>query len=273
MSNLINNNTPVERYLMKFPSGGELEYFVKREDLSTNPPLPALAKLRGVYKRMLKLKEQGVKKIAVFDTRISKSGLGCAGLANEIGDIEVTNFYPHLISQIGVPENQQKVLDIGHKIQGMKGGRTAVLYSQMKKIAEKEGMYAMPLGLVVVESVQGVIEECDNLPFIPETIVMPVGSGMMLAGVTIALSGKVKKIIGISAGMSPSRQRKRISDLLGVDLPINVEIIKSEKSYYEPEEIETPFPSSPWYDKKAYKWMLENFDKLDGRVLFWNVGV
>jgi len=96
---------------------------------------------------------------------------------------------------------------------------------------------------------------------------------MMLAGVTIALSGKVKRIIGVSAGMSPARQRKRIMDLLGVDLPINVEIIMSDKDYYTPEEIETPFPSSIWYDKKAYKWMLEHFNELEGRVLFWNVGV
>lgn len=273
MPNLINNNTPVEEYYLVYQNGGIKKYWVKREDLSTNYPLPALAKLRGVYKRMIKIKEQGIKTIAVFDTRVSKSGLGCAGIANEIGGIDVINFYPHLVSQIGVPENQQKVLDIGHKIQGMKGGRTAVLYSQMKKECEKMGYYPMPLGLVVNESVDGVIAECDNLPFTPDTIVMPVGSGMMLAGVTIALSGKVKKIIGVSAGMSPSRQRKRIMDLIGLDLPNNVDIIISEKSYYEPEDIETPFPSSRWYDKKAYKWMLENFDKLEGKVLFWNVGV
>jgi 1-aminocyclopropane-1-carboxylate deaminase/D-cysteine desulfhydrase-like pyridoxal-dependent ACC family enzyme len=72
----------------------------------------------------------------------------------------------------------------------------------------------MPLGLVVVESVDGVIEECKTIHINPATIVMAVGSGMMLAGVSIAMSGKVENIIGISAGMSPARQKKRIMDLL-----------------------------------------------------------
>lgn len=265
---IINNNTPIEIYKIK-----ERNIYVKREDLSTNPPAPALAKLRGVYKRMLKIKEQGIKTIAVMDTRVSKSGLGCAVIANEIGGIEVVNFYPHLVSQIGIPETQQKVLDVGHKIEPLKGGRTAVLYSQTKKKANENGWYAMPLGLVVEESVDGVISECENLKIIPDIIVIAVGSGMMLAGVSIALSNKVKKIIGISAGMSPARQKKRIMDILGIDLPSNVEIIKSEKSYYEPEEFECPFPCSIWYDRKAWKWLNDNIDNLNGNILFWNIGV
>lgn len=264
---LIQNNTPIEKYQIQ---GREI--FVKREDLSSLPPCPALAKLRGVYKRLTKLKEQGVNKVGVFDTRVSKSGLGCSAIANELGDLEITNFYPHLISYEEPPEQQKKVLELGHKIYGMKGGRTAVLYSQAKKICKENGLEMMPLGLVVEESVEGVIEECNTIPFIPDNIIVSVGSGMMLAGISIAMAGKVKKIIGISAGMSPSRQRKRISDLLGIDLPSNVEIIKSEKGYYEPEEFECPFPSSPWYDKKAYKWMYDHLEELNGTILFWNIG-
>lgn len=266
-TNLINENTPIEKYFVK---GREI--FVKREDLSTNPPCPALAKLRGVYKRMLKLKEQGITKIGVMDTRVSKSGLGCAAIANEIGNIDIINFFPCLVSYTEYPEIQQKVLELGQGVWGLKGGRTAVLYSQAKKICKEKGWYMMPLGLVVEESVDGVIKECETLPFIPDYIFVSVGSGMMLAGISISMASKVKKIIGISAGMSPKRQRKRIMDLVGIDLPSNVEIIKSEKGYYEPENIETPFPSSPYYDKKAYRYMIENFDKLEGRILFWNIG-
>jgi threonine dehydratase len=264
---LINNNTPVDIFWIK----GRTIY-VKREDLSTNPPCPSLAKLRGVYKRILKLKEQGVKTIAVMDTRISKSGIGCAAIANEIGGIEVINFYPHLKAQIGTPENQQRVLDLGHKIYPLLGGRTAVLFSQMTRMAHAKGWHTMPLGLVVEESVDGVIKECESLNYKPDIIVIAVGSGMMLAGVSIALAGKVKKIIGISAGMSPVRQRGRIMKLLGIDLPSNVEIIKSDKGYYEPEECYCPFPCSIWYDRKAWKWLVDNIDSLEGKVLFWNIG-
>lgn len=266
---LIQNNTPIEEYEI---NGRKV--FVKREDLSSLPPCPALAKLRGVYKRLEKLKEQGVKIIGVMDTRVSKSGIGCSAIANEIG-LKVINFYPHLVSYktIPIPENQQKVLNLGHIIFGLKGGRTAVLYSQMKKICKINEWYPMPLGLVVEESVDGVIKECENLSFIPDNLIISVGSGMMLAGVSIALAGKVKNIIGISAGMSPERQRGRIRKLLGIDLPSNVKIIKSEKGYYEPEEFPCPFPCSIWYDRKAFKWLNDNIDSLDGSILFWNIGV
>jgi hypothetical protein len=73
--------------------------------------------------------------------------------------------------------------------------------------------------------------------------------------------------------MSPTRQKKRIFDLLGLDLPSNVEIIKSEKDYYTPEEIDCPFPSSIWYDRKAYRWMKEHINELKQPILFWNIGV
>lgn len=265
---IIKYGTPIEQYNL----GGK-DIYVKREDLSSAPPAPALAKLRGVYKRLIKVKEMGYKTIGVMDTRVSKSGLGCGAIANELGGLEVVNFYPHLVSEKGTPENQQKVLDIGHKIHPLSGGRTAVLYSQCKKIANQNGWYMMPLGLVVEESVEGVINECETITMNPSTIVMAVGSGMMIAGVSIAMANKVERIVGISAGMSPTRQRKRIMDLLGMDLPGNVEIIKSEKDYYTPEEIDCPFPSSIWYDRKAFKWMMENLGSLKEPILFWNIGV
>jgi hypothetical protein len=65
---MILDNTPIESY-----SFNDKNIFVKREDLCVESPAPALAKLRGISKRLEKLKEQGITLVGVLDTRISKS--------------------------------------------------------------------------------------------------------------------------------------------------------------------------------------------------------
>ena len=39
------------------------------------------------------------------------------------------------------------------------------------------------------------------------------------------------------------------------------------------ENIHTEFSSSIYYDKKALKWLDDNYNKLEQPVLFWNIGV
>lgn len=267
---MIKDNTPIERY---FLDKGEV--FVKREDLCVSPPAPALAKLRGVNKRLISLKEQGINLVGVLDTRISKSAWGVASLAREMG-IKVVAYYPHLKSYTEMPINQKKAQEMGAEVHPLRGGRTAVLYSWAKKDIEKRGGYMMPMGLVVKESIDAVCEEARRTPaqYLGGSIVICVGSGMMIAGVSLALADKVKAIYGISAGMSTSRQREKIKKTGGFSLPMNVELILPDGvDYYSFEGTETPFPCSPYYDKKTWVWLLEHWDQLPKPILFWNIGV
>ena len=64
---MIIDNTPIEKYTL----GKNREVFVKREDLCVNSPAPALAKLRGVNKRLILLKKKGINLVGVLDTQIS----------------------------------------------------------------------------------------------------------------------------------------------------------------------------------------------------------
>jgi threonine dehydratase len=211
---IIQQNTPLEKYNI---NGRDI--FVKREDLSSLDPAPRLSKLRGVYERMLKVKNEGYKTIGVFDTRVSKAGWGCAAIAQEIGDLEIINFYPELKEYLKtnfIPENQRKVKELGGKLCGMKGGRTAVLYSQSKKLAEMKGWYMMPLGLVVEESVKATSKIAETLPAnaLGGDLVVCIGSGMITAGIASALATKLNRIYAVSAGMDNTRQRLRIKKVI-----------------------------------------------------------
>lgn len=271
MKNIIRDNTPIEKYLI----GEGKEVFVKREDLCVVPPAPALAKLRGVHKRLLSLKGRGINLVGVLDTRISKSAWGVAYLAREMG-IKVVAYYPHLKAYTEVPMNQRKAQEMGAEVYPLKGGRTAVVYSWAKKDIEGRGGYMMPMGLVVKESINAVSEEAKRIPqkYLGGSIVLCVGSGMTIAGVALGLADKVKTIYGISVGMSTDRQRKKIKDTGGFSLPQNVKLILPDGvNYYDFEETETPFSSSPYYDKKAWVWMLKNWEKISKPLIFWNIGV
>jgi hypothetical protein len=73
--------------------------------------------------------------------------------------------------------------------------------------------------------------------------------------------------------MNTVKQEKRCG-VAGVQLPTNVELILPPGiDYYSQEKIDTPFPSSIYYDKKAWRWLTENLEKLQDPVIFWNIGV
>jgi 1-aminocyclopropane-1-carboxylate deaminase/D-cysteine desulfhydrase-like pyridoxal-dependent ACC family enzyme len=268
---ILRNNTPIEQYII---TGRTIN--VKREDLATSWPAPSLAKLRGCLKRLEKVKADGYTKIGVLDTRISKSGWGVAYLAKELGDLEVHAYFPAIKADNGKLHQQQKMSQqLGAILHPMKGGRTAVLYSQAKKEIIASGGYMMPMGLTVEESVNAIAEEASTIPsqFLGGDLVVCTGSCMTLSGITVALAPKLNKIYGISAGMNTAKQEKRCG-VAGVQLPTNVELILPPGiDYYSQETIETPFPSSIYYDKKAWRWLTENLDKLQDPVIFWNIGV
>ena len=38
------------------------------------------------------------------------------------------------------------------------------------------------------------------------------------------------------------------------------------------EDYEVPFPCNGTWDRKAWKWLEHNIEKLEGNILFWNIG-
>lgn len=256
--------TPVEQYKI----GSETVY-VKREDMYGQYPAPPLAKLRGARLRIKELVEEyHYKLIGVFDTRISKAGQGVAVICQEIG-VECWTGFPQL-KDTPISERHKIAESLGAKLYPMKAGRTAVVYSQFKHIVENALGYMLPLGLVCIQSSDAVASLVKKYNVYFNSIVVSTGTGTIASGLARGFTGKV---YGISCGMNTGLQMKRIQTLCPNELFFNLQLIQSEHDYYDALDTSScPFPTSPYYDMKAWEWLLKHIDELEKPILFWNIG-
>lgn len=263
--------TPIEEYDIQGTN-----VLVKREDLFSSYPAPALAKLRGARELLKKMKQDGVTSIAVFDTRISKAGQGIAAICQEL-NLECIVGFPKL-TNVPIAESHNIAASIGAKLIPIKAGRTAVCYHQFAKLA-KENYHAvvLPMGLVCAETVQEVSKIAHEtvLNTKVRTIVLSTGTGTIASGIYTGVRELNMAIIGVSCGMSPIKQWNRIHQLCW---PISVDsrftIIEPKFEYYDALDTKScPFPTSPYYDMKAWHWLCEHVERLEKPVLFWNIGV
>lgn len=266
--------TPIEEYK---------GIYVKREDLCVEPnpsrlEMPAQEKLRGVENLLKRLKSEGYKTIGVFDTRVSTAGWGVAALCSELG-LKCRCYYPYLKNETRVVPHQQVMASAwGAKLVALPAGRTAILYAQARKDLETiEESYMLPLGLVCIETVLAVAKVAQELPRFG-TIVVCTGTGTIAAGILAGLTEKntPNELFGISCGMNLEKQTKRIKGLLKqVGEEGKMKLLRlgmADKDYYTPETFPSPFPSHPYYDRKAWRWLLLNQGGLVEPILFWNIG-
>lgn len=268
--------TPVEQHSL----GGRTAY-VKRDDMfmfDCQPDCPPLAKLRGAFPLLQALKKEGVRRIAVFDTRVSKAGQGIAFLCREL-KLECLVGFPMLKG--GEPSESQKVAGrLGAELFPLRAGRTAVCYGAFASIAKERGYHMMPLGLVCKDTVEAValevsetLKELGNEGVAIKTIVLSTGTGTICTGVHL---GADCKVVGVSCGMAVNRQVQRMK-VMAFPERLNwnsLQLIEPEYDYYTALDTgKCPFRTSPYYDMKAYSWMLKNIDKLEKPILFWNIGV
>jgi len=264
--------TPIEEYNLN-----DHDLFVKRDDLYLSmfqPIVPALAKLRGTKVVLQRMKEEGVRKIAVFDTRISKSGWGVSFLCRELG-LHCAVGFPKLKAQTELNEPQRRAKEMGAEVWAVKAGRTAACYAAFKYEAQLRGYTVLPLGLTFSETAREVAKIAEEEAGKFNTIVVSTGTGTIACG--IALGARKARVVGVSCGMSVERQRKRVIAIcneVGFGYPWNLELVPTGYDYYQALDTSScPFPTSPFYDMKAYLWLLKNFDHLKQPVLFYNIGV
>ena len=203
---MIKQVTPIETYPIK----GKTIY-VKREDLCTEYPLPPLAKMRGVYQRLLKVKEQGITHVGVFDTKVSVAGYGVGTMAKMLG-MECTTYYAKL--KEGESQNIKLAAEVG-EICGVKPGRTPICYVFAKRHAEANDTYMMPQGLACNETTDAVAEVASAIPqeLLTGSLVICAGTGTILSGLIKGLP-LMPQVYSISACISPEKQRRNITKLV-----------------------------------------------------------
>ena len=271
----LRDNTPIEEYKVN----GNIVY-VKREDLSTIPPMPPLAKLRGISLKIEKLVKQGITKIGVFDTRVSKSGLGITTIAHFIYNDRVKVYlgYPKLNENNLLPPQIEKAQSLGAIIQPIRAGRLSICFARFRKILDKD-VYIFPHGLPFIETAEAEAKEALMVPegLLTGSLVICSGTATILSGVFSGLK-RVPQIYSISAGKSIKEQRRRVCEItekLNPDRIFEINKINFTSDimpYYETPLLECPFPSHPNYDVKAWFWLLSNIEKIKKPILFWNIG-
>ena len=277
------NNTPVQKHAVSDSSSRWHEVFIKREDLCC-PTGPPFSKMRGVYAHLQKCPEA---LIGVLDTYHSKAGWAVARAAQDLGK-EVINFYPRYKSDDAttIRYPQIKSQESGAYLHSLPAGRSAVLYHQAKKLLLgvysqnwKTSGYMMPNALKLPESItENEAEAIRTLPHLPEsgTVIISISSGTVAAGVTRGLVSTGRPYHFMYC-LGYSRSTYMVRRYMEVAANINLsrhEFIDEGYAYKDEarHKIEAPFPCNPYYDLKAWQWVVRNIDLIRGPVIFWNVG-
>lgn len=189
------NNTPIEKYsIAGYP------VFVKREDLCCPPPGPPFSKVRGLMPVLKRLKSQGINTVGYTETSISMAGWGVAWACSLL-DMKAVIFDPQYKETPGVLKYHRKQWEqFKPDIIPLKAGRAKVNYHISKKILLKKykNSYLLPLGLILKETIDATEKEAkvSNLKNF-NSIIIPVGSGTIAAGILKAISNYNVSVYGI----------------------------------------------------------------------------
>lgn len=281
VNNLVLDNTPIDEYKL---NGKHV--WVKREDLSCPFPAPSFSKIRGVAARIKELPKGTL--VGVLDTFHSKAGWGVAYICQKLG-YDCVVFFPKYNSDKRLRYQQEMAIELGAKLVPLKAGRSSILYHQAKRIllSLSNQSYMMPNALKLTESVdETALETMRTLTQNPHllrdtTWIISASSGTIAAGVIRGLNS-AKRLNGgelsprVIIHMGYTRSKSAIGRYIRRSSGYKdaaFELVDEGYQYKDKVECACPFPSNPYYDLKAWKWLKENTRETETpNIMFWNIG-
>lgn len=175
----------------------------------------------------------------------------------------------------------RKSREMGSEIKILsKFGFNSVLYRKLKDLQKINNFYIIMFGMGAHASRTAIIDsianQVQNLPKDLDNLVIPVGSGIIMAGILTGLiKYKIypKRIIGIQ--IANTDRRKTINDLLPFMFHVNYDFILYNELPYSKFLVMKMNDNEyldPIYEAKAFSWMLKNIDYKKEKTLFWIVG-
>lgn len=271
------SETPVEHYDYK-----GWKYQVKREDLCTQAPGPPFSKIRGLMPALIELKSKGIKHVGYVETSVSMAGWGVAWACRLLG-IEAVIYNPVYKTAPPILEyHREKWKEAGATIVDIKAGMAKVNYNICRNThRDKYGSdgFVLPLGLPFPETISETAREAifTLIHRVCGTVVVNIGSGTICAGLMRAVEFRKIKLIGVMGRSGSIEKKKKVLQkksgvMIGGLTGLPMSVIDPGWEYTERSDFECPFPCHPYYDRKAFQWMIENRKKLRSPVLFWNIG-
>lgn len=240
-----------------------LDIWVKREDLySWHGAQGGKARALGSILRWLA-------KPAGFVTCGSRFSLQALVVAQVARTSQIPSFVHCPTGKLG-PELEQARDLFGAEITQHRYGYSSVLRARAIEDADRRGFLYIPSGLKHSAAVGGIAEEVSNtlrfMKTLPKRIVVPVGSGVQLAGISWGRGQHRIPIVGVKVGGDPSRVLRDYSYGAGA----GVEIVQAPGKY------EIPAPAGlvgaipgmsldPYYEAKCVPFLRPG-------DLFWVVG-
>lgn len=271
---MILNDTKIEKH-------GEI--YVKREDLSCPSGGPPFSKVRGLIPYLMRIKDQGIQTVGYTETSVSMAGWGVSWACSLLGMKSVIFDPQYKVTPPLLRYHRNQWKRFCPDIIPIPAGRAKVNFYMSRKLllSRYPSSEMLPLGLILPETIEAVYSEC-KMPETADlmdriaTIVVCIGSGTIGAGLLRAFPKK--SVIGVMS-RTGSIARKRSDILKKANLSdggfFGVKdflLIDPGWEYAERSRIQSPFPSHPWYDLKAWQWLMENLDLIKKPILFWNIG-
>lgn len=260
---LLLQETPIEEY-----DG----IYVKREDLCAPPGAPPFSKIRGLIAHLSYLKQQGYKGAAYVETSISMAGWGVAWACAHL-ELECLIFNPVYKKPFPLLEfHREQWKRWGAKLIDLPAGRAKVNYYIARKQLPS-GFFLLPLGLPLPHSISATESIAKTCVKRYNSIVICVGSGTIAAGVLQATKPH-QTLYGVMC-RTGNVKAKRNHIEGSVFFPKSCgELVLIDKGWKYTEICNTkvPFPCHPYYDAKAWDWLIDNRKNIKPPILFWNIG-
>lgn len=166
-----------------------------------------------------------------------------------------------------ITEPMQQLIDTGAVIKQHKPGFNNLLIAGAKRQAEEAGYKYIPFGMECQEAIEQTAGQVENIPLHASRIVVPVGSGMSLAGITHGLQryGLSIPVLGVRVGASPEERLDRYACMGWRE---TCQLVNSSQEYHEPADRTEicGIELDPYYEAKCLPF-------LQAGDIFWLVGI
>ena len=256
---MINYNTPIQTYKV-----GNKEIDVKRDDLQGDGIfLPPWGKLASIEKVLLEGDLDKNVPIIQLSVRASYSGWALAKLGTDLG-YKIQIAYPN--SKNFPQENVKKWEQFGVEIVPLRPNMSSIVLGQMKKYARENNLQTIPYGFEHPVYLKYWEEKLSGYDY--DTLVVCAGTPVTCLGMIKGFKGDSIHCVATSSLKTVERQFKKYD--INDD---RVQVHTTPFEFYdEMKDFQTPFPCNVNWDKKVWWWVTQNMDKLNGNVLFWNLG-
>jgi len=265
---LFRDHTPLEVH-----EAGSRQVMVKREDLYGVAPAPPLGKLRGLRLFLADAYRQGIDLVGCWDTRISMLGLGLAACCREFPGMRCIVSYPMRKGDV-TPPLVASAASLGAELFPVAAARINICFAAARQHVEERGGLMLPFGLESPQAVDAVATEAARVKpeFISRgTVVLSCGSGVSLAGLLRGFTVLPQRLVGVSSGRSVDNILRCVRRYIP-EIPACLELREAEVPYQVPLNYPCPFPSNPYYDLKAWRYLVSHCAELRDPLLFWNIG-